>query len=205
MKHITLFSLILILAITISACGAQSVPTINAADVQHTAEAAAFTMVAQTLEAMPTATPLPPTEIPTNTALPTDTPAALPTVASLGSSAPTIAPTSTSGGDPCATRVLSYSPKGRDTIIRIANLTRAQVTVSVYLNETAGAGECGYRSYTLSKNGDVVITDLVQGCYNLWAWSSDNRVHVNASGFGCLNNSDKWTFEISENSIKFTQ
>ena len=201
MKHITLISLIFILAITISACGAQPVPTINAADVQHTAEAAAFTMVAQTQEAIPTATP---TEIPTNTPLPTDTPAVSPTVATLGATVPTIAPTS-SNTDPCATRVLSYSPKGRDTIIRIANLTRAQVTVSVYLNETAGAGECGYRSYTLSKNGDVVITDLVQGCYNLWAWSSDNKVHVNASGFGCLNNSDKWTFEISENSIKFTQ
>jgi hypothetical protein len=204
MKQITLFSLILMLATTISACGAQPVPTINAADVQHTAEAAAFTMVAQTQEAMPTATPLPPTEIPTNTPLPTDTPAALPTVATLGATVPTTAPTN-SNTDPCATRVLSYSPKGRDTIIRIANLTKAQVTVSVYLNETAGAGECGYRSYTISKNGDVVISDLVQGCYNLWAWSSDNRIHVNASGFGCLNNSDKWTFEISENSIKFTQ
>ena len=204
MKQITLFSLILMLATTISACGAQPVPTINAADVQHTAEAAAFTMVAQTQEAMPTATPLPPTEIPTNTPLPTDTPAALPTVATLGATVPTSAPTN-SNTDPCATRVLSYSPKGRDTIIRIANLTKAQVTVSVYLNETAGAGECGYRSYTISKNGDVVISDLVQGCYNLWAWSSDNRIHVNASGFGCLNNSDKWTFEISENSIKFTQ
>jgi hypothetical protein len=208
MKHITFFALILLLALAITACGAQPVPTVNAADVQHTAEAAAFTMVAQTQEAMPTNTPIPPTDTPTNTPAPTDTPAAVSTVATLGSATvPAIAPTTSTGAtaDPCATRILSYSPKGKDTIIRIANLTRTQVNVSLYLNETAGAGECGYRSYTLSKLGDVVITDLVQGCYNLWAWSSDNKIHVNANGFGCINNPDKWTFEISENAIKFTQ
>src|SRR5512144_2567140 len=136
MKHITFFALILILALTTTACGAQPVPTVNAADVQHTAEAAAFTMVAQTQEAMPTNTPIPPTETPTNTPVPTDTPAAVSTVATLGSATvPTIAATISTGAtvDPCATRVLSYSPKGEDTIIRIANLTKAPVTVSVYL------------------------------------------------------------------------
>jgi hypothetical protein len=47
----------------------------------------------------------------------------------------------------------------------------------------------------------VTITDLVQGCYNLWAWSSSSG--VNAGGGGCINNPDKWTFEIKENTIKF--
>ena len=75
----------------------------------------------------------------------------------------------------------------------------------MYLNETAGSGACGYRGYSLSSRGDVVITDLVQGCYNLWAWSNTGeKVHVNASGAGCINNYDKWTFEINEASIKFT-
>ena len=204
MKQLTFYTLILMLALIVSACGAQPVPTVNALDVQHTAEAAAFTMVAQTMAAVPTSTPVPPTEIPTNTPPPTDTPVALPT---LQSALPaTVAPTSSGGGDPCATRILSSSPKGKETIIRIANLTKAAINVSLSLNETAGAGECGYRSYTLSKQGDVIITDLVQGCYNLWAWSQDGqKVRVNASGFGCINNPDKWTFEISEGSIKFTQ
>ena len=205
MKHLTFYTLIIALAVTLSACGGQAVPTVNAADVQHTAEAAAFTMVAQTLEAIPTSTPLPPTEIPTNTPLPTDTPAALPSLAVSATvvSAPTTS--SGAGADPCATRVLSYSPKGKATIIRIANTTKAPVTVSVYLNETAGTGECGYRSYNIAKSSDVVITDLVQGCYNLCAWSTDNKIHVNSGGYGCLNNSDKWTFEIKEDTIKFTQ
>jgi hypothetical protein len=215
MKHITSLTLIALVAILISSCGAQPVPTVNSADVQHTAEAAAFTMVAQTQAAMPTATPLPPTEIPTNTPAPTDTPAAVPTldttVATVGAGVPTLAPTNVpaSGNatvDPCSNRVLAASPKGQSTIIRIANLTKAAVNVSLYLEETAGAGECGYRGYTLTKLSDVVITDLVQGCYDLWAWSQDGqKVHVNAYGYGCLNNSDKWTFEINEGSIKFTQ
>jgi hypothetical protein len=212
MKHITSFTLITLLAIFISACGAQQVPTVSSADVQHTAEAAAFTMVAQTQEAMPTATPLPPTEIPTNTALPTDTAAPLPTldttVATLGATlAPTNVPASGNATtDPCATRILAASPKGKPTIIRIANLTKAAVNVSLYLEQTAGAGECGYRGYVLSKLSDVLITDVVQGCYDLWAFSKDGeKVHVNAFGGGCINNPDKWTFEIHENSIKFTQ
>ena len=210
MKHITFFALISILALTMTACGAQPVPTVNAADVQHTAEAAAFTMVAQTQEAMPTSTPVPPTDLPTNTPAATDTPAISPTIATLAAGSttvPTIAPASSANGtvDPCSTRTLSWSPRGKSTIIRIANLTKTSVNVSVYLNETAGSGECGYRAYTLTKLGDVVITDLVQGCYNLWAWSPDNKIHVNASGFGCINNTDKWTFEISADSIKFTQ
>lgn len=215
MKHIILFTLIAVLAVVVSACGAQPVPTINPADVQHTAEAAAFTMVAQTQAAMPTATPLPPTEIPTNTPAPTDTAAAVPTldttIATAGAGVPTLAPTKVpaSGNatvDPCANRVLAANPKGKPTIIKIANMTKATINVSIYLEETAGAGECGYRGYTLTKLSDVLITDLVQGCYDLWAWSQDGqKVHVNAGGGGCINNTDKWTFEISEGSIKFTQ
>ena len=214
MRPIVSFTLIALLAILTSACGAQPVPTVNAADVQHTAEAAAFTMVAQTQEAMPTATPLPPTEIPTNTPAATDTPAAVPTLdtsgATTGASLPTLAPTNVPAGgatvDPCANRQLAANPKGRPTIIRIANMTKATVNVSLYLEETASAGECGYRGYTLTKLSDVVINDLVQGCYDLWAWSQDGqKVHVNAVGGGCVNNPDKWTFQITENSIKFTQ
>jgi hypothetical protein len=48
-----------------------------------------------------------------------------------------------------------------------------------------------------------VISDLVQGCYYLWAWSDDPKGKFSSSGSGCINNPDKWTFEISESMIKF--
>jgi len=188
---------IMIVAALITACGAERAPTMTVADVQGTAVAAAFTIVAETQAAIPSATPLPPTETPTQTPLPTDTPFSLPTLSITATN--TVA---SAGGDPCATRVLG-KPKGRETIIKIDNKVKAAVTVSLYLNETASHNECGYRSYQLSKNGSTVITDLVQGCYNLWAWSNESGNTFNSSGYGCINNPDKWTFEIYKETIKF--
>ncbi|HSL28157.1 MAG TPA: hypothetical protein VK900_03065 [Anaerolineales bacterium] len=192
------------LATLITACGAPAVPTVNPVDVQNTAMAAAFTMVAQTQAAIPTATPVPPTETPTETPPPTDTPLALPTL----DVTPTVttAPVSNNSGaatvDPCSTRPLS--PKqGRETVIRVVNTTRVTITVSMFLNATEAHGECGWRSFNLSKNNDIVFHDLVQGCYNLWAWSDDPQGKFNSSGGGCINNPDKWTFEVSSGSIKF--
>jgi hypothetical protein len=204
MKRLSIFTLILVATLILSACGAEPPPpTMNAVDVQNTAVAAAFTMVAQTQAAIPTATPLPPTEAPTQTPLPTDTPLPLPTTN--GTMTSTTAPVSSnnSGGDPCQTRVLSPE-RGRETIIRVVNTTNVTITVSMYLNETAAHGECGYRGFTLSKNNDIVYTDLVQGCYNLWAWSDDPKGKFSSSGGGCINNPDKWTFEVRPDIIKFT-
>ncbi len=197
-----LFKSILIICIIstlLSACGAPPVPTISAADVQLTAVAAAQTMVVQTQAAMPTATPIPPTDTPTFTPLPTETPIALPTLEVTSTTAP-----AAGGGDPCANRVLAASPQGKRTSIRIANTTKYPVTVSLYLNETASHGECGYRGYNIAKNSDVVIGDLVLGCYNIWAWSTSPKASFNvASGTSCINNSDKWTFEITQSTIRF--
>jgi hypothetical protein len=201
MKRLSIFTFLILTTLISSACGAEPPPpTMNALDVQNTAVAAAMTMVAQTQAAIPTATLPPPTETPTQTPLPTDTPLPLPTLNVTFTS--TTAPVSNNtGGDPCATRVLSPE-RGRETIIRVANSTDVTITVSMYLNETAAHGECGYRSFQLSKNNDIVFTDLVQGCYDLWAFSSSSD--VNARGGGCINNPDKWTFEVREDMIKFT-
>lgn len=188
----------IIMTMLISACGAEVTPTINPVDVQNTAVAAAFTLVAETQAAIPTATPLPPTETATQTPLPTNTPLTLPTLAA------TFTPmaASTAGGDPCLTRILSWSPKGREAKIRLVNTTKANITVSIYLNETPDHFECGYRVYNIASRGDLFITDLVQGCYNVWAFNDDQKTPVNAFGFGCINNSDKWTIEISQDSVK---
>jgi hypothetical protein len=207
MKRLSIFTVIVVATLIVSACGAEpAAPTMSAVDVQNTAVAAAMTMIGETQAAIPTDTPLPPTETPTQTPLPTDTAIALPTlnVTLTSTTAPVSNNNSTGGGtDPCATRVLAPS-KGRATIIRVVNTTKVSVRVSMYLNETASHGECGYRGFDLAKNNDIVFDDLVQGCYNLWAWSLDNRNAFQvASGSSCINNPDKWTFEIRENTIKF--
>jgi hypothetical protein len=206
MKRLSIFTVIVLTTLIASACGAEPPPpTMNAVDVQNTAVAAALTMVAETQAAIPTNTPLPPTETPTETPLPTDTPLPLPTlnVTLTSTTAPVVSSNTNTGVDPCATRVLSPK-KGRETVIRVVNATNVTITVSMYLNETASHGECGYRGFTLSKNNDIVYTDLVQGCYNLWAWSDDSKGKFRSSGYGCINNPDKWTFEVRADNIKFS-
>ena len=199
MKLFKTLAIAVLLATIISACGGEpAVPTISADQVQATAISAASTMVAQTQAAVPTITPLPPTATFTVTPIFTDTPVSSPTPAISPTSAP---PTADPNANPCDTRVLS-APQGRETIIRIVNTTRQTVRISMYLNETASHGACGYRGYDLGRNNDVVITDLVQGCYNLWAWSLSGD-SFNSAGYGCINNTDKWTFEVSDSTIKF--
>lgn len=192
----------ILIAVLLSACGARATPTINPVDVQNTAVAGAFTLVAETQAAIPTDTPVPPTvtATQTQTPLPTNTPLTLPTSATTLTPVAVIA--STAGNDPCLTRTLSWSPKGRPAKIRIVNTTRAAITVSIYLNETDDHFECGYRVYNIASRGDLFITDLVQGCYNVWAFNDDQKIPVNAFGFGCINNPDKWTIEISQDSVK---
>lgn len=189
-----IISLIATTTLLLSACGAEAPPTLSVEDVQGTAVSAALTIVAETQAAIPTATPLPPTETPTQTPLPTET--LLPTLAVIATN--TLA---SAGGDPCATRVLG-APLGKSTVIKIENEVKRRVAVSLYLNETDSHNECGYRYYELAKNGSVTITDLVYGCYNLWAWNLDGD-SFNSAGYGCINNSDKWTFQIGTEIIKF--
>lgn len=210
--------ILLALSLIAAACGAAPAPATSTADVRSTAAAMALTFVVETQRAVPTSTatlvpptetisptPLPPTEAASPTPLiPTDTPMPLPTV-------PTLQPTSTSapavtlGPNPCysSTKRIPPSPAGRPTTIRIVNSTRASITLTIYLNETPH-GECGYRAYIMSALGTIVISDLVQGCYNLWAWSSDASTPVNAaSPTSCINSPSTWTFEIKEDRIKF--
>lgn len=195
MKTISkIVSVMAAVTLLMSACGAEAPPTLSVEDVQGTAVSAAFTIVAETQAAIPTATPLPPTETPTQTPLPTET--LLPTLAVIATN--TLA---SAGGDPCATRVLG-APLGKSTVIKIENEVKRRVAVSLYLNETDSHNECGYRYYELAKNGSVTITDLVYGCYNLWAWNLDGD-SFNSAGYGCINNSDKWTFQIGTEIIKF--
>jgi hypothetical protein len=200
MKPFSTFTALIAIALVLSACGAPAAPTANPVDIQNTAVAAAMTIIGQTQAAMPTNTSLPPTETMTPTLAVTDTPLASPTLAV--TLAPTLSPSSTPGGDPCATRPLSPT-RGKETKIRVWNTTKVAVTVSMFLNETAAHGECGWRSFELAKNNDIVFTDLVQGCYNLWAWSDDPKGRFRSSGGGCINNADKWTFEVNTATVKF--
>ncbi len=206
MKCFSILTLVLLSTLSISACGARGAqatptPTVSALDLQSTVVAAAFTMVAETQAAIPTATPPPPTATFTDTPAPTNT--ALP----LPSSAVTFTPVpngNSGGGDPCVNSVLPSSLQGETVKIRINNSTRAALSVSVYLSQTTPQNVCGYRSYTLDPGQSLVINDMVEGCYTLWAWNPDPEDYfiVTNGASSCLDNSEPWVFGISTSSIK---
>lgn len=203
MKKSILISVTILLALIMSACGANATeaPALSAEEIQSTAVAAAFTIVAQTQAAIPTNTPLPPTETPFPTPLPTDTPVPSPTIDPLTIptfTATTAASSGGTGGDPC-NAPLPGVVTGNPTKIRLSNQTKGELVISLYLNKTP-FGECGYRGYNLSKNDSITITDLPTGCYNVSVFVTLPDKNSKSFGYGCINNPDLWEFKIYEGS-----
>ncbi len=145
-----LFTFGAVLALLVSACGsspaADAVPTTNPVDVQNTAVAMAFTIVAQTQAAIPTNT-LVPTLAPTETLVPTNTPELLPTVAVLES--PTLVPTFTpapttsgAGNDNCNKPLTKW--QGPSASFNVVNETKPKGEIILLMSVATPFGECGY-------------------------------------------------------------
>ena len=99
--------------------------------------------------------------------------------------------------DPCKDKLLPASLTGKTIKIRIDNPTKGTINLTVYLQSGNPQGVCGYRGYTLAAQDSLVITDLVEGCYTLWAWNPDpNDYFMVTNGTSCLNSSQSWTFDI---------
>ena len=202
MKLFSILTVVLVIMLIISACGsrgAQAVPTVDPVAIQDTMAAAAFTMVAETQAAIPTATPPPPTETATNTPAPTDTPPPLPP----SDVTLTPVPNGNSGGDdPCVQTPLPASLQGETTRMRINNSTKATMRISVYLNRSGSQGQCGYRAFNLDPGQFVVVNELVVGCYTLFAWNVDpDEYFIVTNGTTCVDSADTWVFDITTRSI----
>lgn len=182
----------------ISACGPAPEPTMSAEDVQGTAVAAAWTMVAETQAALPTATPIPPTNTPAPTPLPTNTvpPLVLPTQPQV------VQPTATNaaGKDDCD-HILASDAAGPTSPIRIVNETKAPMNISLYLAKTP-FGECGYRGYSVPKNNSINI-EFPQGAIYVYAWILEPVNATVSGGPFTPNNTDKWELYVNASSMKF--
>ena len=204
MKYFSILTLVLIATLIISACGAreaQATPTVDVVALQGTMAAAALTMVAQTQAAIPTATPIPPTATFTNTPPPTNTP--LPVDPS-GATFTPLPNSNPGGGDPCVNQPLPATLQGKPVKIRINNSTKATLALSVYLNQTTPQVVCGYRTYTIPPEQPLVLNNLVEGCYTLWAWNPDPEDYfiVTNGAASCINSSDNAVFDISTRDIR---
>ncbi|MEP6894678.1 MAG: hypothetical protein ABI986_03630 [Chloroflexota bacterium] len=203
------FAQAFVLALIVSACGTpQAAPTDSLNNRQSTAIAAAVTVLAETQAAIPTATLPPPTATVTNTATLAPIPTVGPTLTPLpGEISFTPTPVENSvPADPCINTVLPDSLPGQTIKIRIDNPTKAAIMVSVNLQQSGPQSVCGYRSYALTAGQSLVISDLVEGCYTLWAWNPDPKNYfMVTNGSSCLNISRNWIFDVSTNSIKLRE
>lgn len=186
------------------ACAPQSTPTVDPLDIQHTAEAAAFTMVAETEQAVPTATRVPPTDLPSPTSPPTVTPLPLPTsgtAALLPAGAPTFtrqapqAPaTSSSGGnqDVCNQPLTSW--QGPTANFAIANQTRPEGTIILSMYVVTDLNQCGY----LIISGDNFSGPI--GNYSAGAFITGKQNH---KAFGSFRITEgNWKIVVKNDSIE---
>lgn len=198
MKRFSSLTLLLVSILILSACatGPTPPPTVNPVDLQNTAAAVAFTIVAATGSAVPTLTPAP-TETATNTPAPTNTFLPLP------SSAEPATPTA-GVQDACEDQVLPGALEGKTVKIRINNSTKVTVNVSVYLNRTVPPVVCGYRAYVVEPGSSVVINDLVEGCFTIWAWNPDPKEYfmVTNGAASCIDSFYPAAFDISTRDIR---
>lgn len=160
-----------LVAVFLAACGgAPAEPTLSPEQVQGTAIAAAFTMVAQTQAAIPTATPLPPTETPSPTPLPTFTPPPTPTLDFALLPTATQATTSNTGG--LCSGIINLGEAGPQSNIRLENTTKGTAAVSLFMYTPNAFGQCGSfpsNPYVLQKNATLVVS-VPKGQYYAYAW-----------------------------------
>jgi len=186
-----------LMAFLLAACSSASEPTLTAADVQGTAVAAAWTMVAATQAAIPTATPIPSaTPLPTNTVPPLELQTQFPTQPF--EMVPS--PTATVNKDTC-NKLMDADPDGPTFPLKIINETKAPVTISIQITQKTPFGVCGYRSYQVGSRGNILVT-FPQGVMYGFAWINDPKSPTTASGGPWKpNNTDKWTVYIKESGL----
>jgi len=185
---------ILILGLALSACGAEQPPTDSAANVAGTAQAAAFTIVAETQLAIPTNTPLPPTETASPTPPPTDTPVPSPTVDPLLPTATlTLAPQSSAPTQQDACNKLLSAWQGPSAKFIIENETKPKGTIVLSMYVVTELGECGFIPvYSSTFNGPI-------GQYSAGAYVDGKKDFKVFGGFRITQGS--WSIVIRNESI----
>ena len=174
-------ALLLLIVLSLSACGPQAVPTPDPLQVQASAIAIAGTGIAQTQAALPTATRVP-THTPTP--LPTFTPAGLPTLL-------TGTPTLVASGN-CNQPLMTWS--GPTVKVYLLNQTKlADIILSLSINTLLG--ECGYRGYNFGKSAQA---DLPLGNYSAFAYVS-NKFTVGGSFL--ISKEQNWSIIIKSDRI----
>ena len=205
-----LLPFILILSILLSGCGAlnpaapaaDATATISAEDIRATADAMVYGMLTQTAAAMPTNTPIPPTETPlpepTATMIPTlvqEVPVVEPTAEIIAMPTSSTTTTYSSATYPCTEKPLT-GWTGESVDLKTTNNVKDS-TASIYLCITTPYGEAGYM--TVSAGNTVQIP---YGTVFATAWV-DGKKDFNASVGFEVKNSATVQLVIEEGNLYF--
>ena len=197
MKLVLIASVGLLVLVT-TAC-APAVPTIDPAEVQASAVAAANTMIAMTKAAIPTATETP---VPSQTPLPSPTFPPLPTLPPADSASPT-----SSTGDDCNHLFDLAADRNRRSPVKINNNTKGPANLSLSMGTKNAFGQCGYLGFNIPR-GQTIFVDMPQTgkgpCWYGYAWINGAKPSTAEGGAFCWNNTDKWTLDIYADIIKLT-
>jgi hypothetical protein len=172
--------ILLALTVLLSACAPQGTPTMAPADVQSTAVSAAWTIVALTQLAIPTATPLPPTETPSPTPLPTFTAIPLLELPTL----PPVLPTSTTvaSGETNCLGPIDFGLAGKVCRVRIENETGGTLSpISLNLWTPNAFGQCGAMSLNVGVGGKEIV-EMPVGYWFGYAWVTLKNGQSTSSG-----------------------
>ena len=188
-------------ALLLGAC-APATPTIDPAQIQASAMAAASTMIAMTVAAMPTATPIPPTPLPSATPLP------LPTLPPLATLPPAAQPTKAPAASDCK-GIFDVAASGAKAPILINNNTKGPITFGMVMTTKNTFGQCGYivaapipRGQSGSMSVPLVHTSAGDSCYWGYAIVNDPQKPANPTGGPwCIDNQLKWTVNVSYDKI----
>jgi hypothetical protein len=180
-----------ILGLAASACAPQATPTASPLDIQYTAEAAAFTRVAQTEEAIPTETVVPPSPTP----VPTLTPiTSLTSEVSPTQTQTTVSESAGSTQDNCNKALTSW--EGPTAKLNLANETKPRGVVTLSLYIVTELGECGYLSQQFEDNGSL---SGPVGQYSAGAFVDGPKNFRVFGGFRIVQGS--WTIVVKNESI----
>jgi hypothetical protein len=157
--------IVMLFMVLVSACAPAAPPTMSPADVEGTAVSAAWTMVAATQQAIPTATPVPPTETASPSPQPTFTPFAVPTF-----STPSPAPVVVAAGTDNCLHPLNMAEAGPKKRLRINNNSGGVVNLSLNLWQINDFGQCGAISWGGKPASWLEIISVPSGSWYAYAW-----------------------------------
>jgi len=198
MKHLLL--IIAITALALTACGPAAEPTMDPANVQGTAMAAAMTMVAETQAAIPAPTQIPPTPMPSVTPIPTNTVApftlASPTlpagVLPVNTPIPTTA--SNASGDPCNHPLTAWD--GESANMTLVNNAKPSL-VTLWLYFTTPMGQCGYISAQFNNSTTLSVP---MGTFSTGAFV-EGKKDFKVFGGGTITRTGNYSLWVEKNSI----